>query len=170
MKFITVLLATCVFGDNGVVLGYKNGAENVRVITLVENPNSAGSQIFIEKQISMDNNKITAVSDIFTGATVGRYYHEGWCGSLEKTAKRVSNLNVTLSSGIYAFGEGANGAPCTYGTLIHIKWGFESIAPCTQLVIDVTNGSAIYVRATEQSGAVWGAWTQNRGDVMNKIL
>lgn len=156
----SITSALCAMGDNGIILGYINEGNHIDAVVIDKKPNEYGTQIFIKKQVSLSNNKLTSVSDIFTGATGGRYYHEGWCGSLEKTAKRVSNLNVTLSSGIYAFGEGANGAPCTYGTLIHIKWGFEYIAPCTQLVIDVTNGSAIYVRSTEQNGAVWGAWTR----------
>ncbi|NMA82444.1 MAG: hypothetical protein GX962_01115, partial [Epulopiscium sp.] len=139
----------CVFGDNGVVLGYKNGAENVRVITLVENPNSAGSQIFIEKQISMDNNKITSVSDIFTSGSTGRYYHEGWCGSVESTAKRISNLNVFYDSGWYAYSSGSNGAPSDWGVVLHLKWNENDFI---QIAFDFAN--TMYQRAW-----VNGSWT-----------
>lgn len=143
----------CVFGDNGVVLGYKNGAENVSVITLAENPNSAGTQIFIEKQVSFSNNKLTSVSDIFTGATVGRYFHQGWCGSVESTAKRISNLNVFYDSGWYAYGSGSNGAPSDWGVVLHFKWNENDFI---QIAFDFAN--TMYQRAWVNGG--WTNWTQ----------
>ncbi|MGG7057616.1 phage tail spike protein [Clostridium tertium] len=149
------------FGDNGIMLGYKNGAEKIKVLDIAETPNAEGNQVFIYKPLSMFGNTIEFVSNIYTGST-GRYFHEGWCGSIERSAKRISNLNVTLASGLYGFGEGANGAPCQYGTLIHIKWGGEDIAPCTQLALDVTGaGAVIYVRTTTNNGAYWSAWVQH---------
>lgn len=148
----------CAFGDNGVILGYKNGSEKIKVFEIDETANEYGIQAYIMKNLSLANNKIVGVSDIFKGDTTGRYFHEGWCGTIEKTAKRISNLNVSLDTGLYAFGEGANGAPVTYGTLIHIKWNAENIAVCSQIVMDVTNNGDMYVRSTTSNGAMWGAW------------
>lgn len=146
------------FGDNGIMLGYKNGAEKIKVLDIAETPNAEGNQVFIYKPLSMYGNTIKFVSDIYAGNTGGRYHNDNWCGSIEKTAKRISNLNVSMTTGLYGFSSGANGAPCTYGTLLHIKWGGEDIAPCTQMAFDVTNNGATFVRGTEQNGAVWGAW------------
>ena len=139
----------CEYGDNGIVLGYKNGTERVSVLQILEAPNNYGTQAFLSKQLSMLGNKITSVSDIFTGADSGRYYHPGWCGSIESIAKRISNLNVMYDSGWYAFSSGSNGAPCNYGVMLHFKWGSSDFI---QIVFDFANN--MYQRAW-----VNGAWT-----------
>lgn len=146
-------------GDNGMMLGYKVGEEKVKVLEIAETPNSEGNQVFIYKPLSMYGNTIKFVSDIYTGNTGGRYYHPGWCGSIEKVAKRVSNLNVSYDSGWYAFSRGTNGAPCDYGTLLHLKWGGEDPTDCTQLCIEVNTGR-LFTRSTINNGAYWSSWVE----------
>lgn len=146
-------------GDNGMMLGYKVGEEKVKVLEIAETPNAEGNQVFIYKPLSMYGNTIKFVSDIYTGNTGGRYYHPGWCGSIEKVAKRVSNLNVSYDSGWYAFSRGTNGAPCDYGTLLHLKWGGEDPTDCTQLCIEVNTGR-LFTRSTINNGAYWSSWVE----------
>lgn len=141
------------FGNDGIALGYKNGAEKVNVIEVFETPNETGTQVFINKQMSMLGNNITSVNEIFRYASSGRYYHEGWCGSIEATAKRISNLNVFLDSGWYAYSDGANGAPSNYGIVLHFKWNSGDFV---QIAFDFAN--TMYQRAWV-NGA-WTSWTQ----------
>lgn len=149
----TVSNHIAIMGNNGVMLGYKNGSNTVPVLEISEVPNSEGNQVFIYKPLSMFGNTIKFASDIFTGNTTGRYFHEGWCGSIEKTAKRVSNLNVFYDSGWYAFGSGTNGAPTGYGVCLHIKWGESDFA---QLVLGTDN--KIYTRWWVNEA--WTGWVQ----------
>ena len=141
----------CFFGDKGIVLGYKNGANAVNVIEVYETPNTYGSQVFISKQLSMLGEKITSVSDIYTGTSTGRYYNEDWCGSINKQAKRISNLNVFYDSGWYGFSIGSNGAPTNYGILLHLKWNDTDFI---QVVYDFSNN--MYQRAYVNSA--WTSW------------
>jgi len=143
----------CEFGDNGILLGYKSGSERVTAIDISEFPNQYGSQIKIHKQISLLNNNITSVNDIYRHADSGRYYHDGWCGSIEATAKRISNLNTFFDSGWYGFGEGANGAPVTWGVLLHTKLSSNDFS---QLVIGTDN--KMYTRWWVNNG--WTGWVQ----------
>lgn len=155
----TVSEQIAIFGDTGVNLGYKDGANNVSVVTINETPNAEGNQVFIYKPLSMFGNTIKFASDIFTGNTTGRYLHEGWCGTIQKIAKRVSNLNVSYESGWYAFSSGTNGAPCNYGVMLNIKWGDADIADGAQLVIEIGTGR-LFTRATTNNGANWSAWVE----------
>ena len=149
----TVSEQIAIFGDTGVNLGYKDGANNVSVVTINETPNAEGNQVFIYKPLSMFGNTIKFASDIFAGNTTVRYLHEGWVGSIEKIAKKVSNLNVFYDSGWYAFGSGTNGAPCSYGVCLHIKWGESDFA---QLVLGTDN--KIYTRWWVNEA--WTGWVQ----------
>lgn len=146
------------FGDNGVMLGYKAGTEKVTALDISETPNSEGNQVFIYKPLSMYGNTIKYVPNIYTGST-GRYFHEGWNGSIEKVAKRISNLNLTMETGLYSFSKGSNGAPCDYGTLVHIKWTIGDIADCSQLVIELLTGR-LFVRVTNQDASMWIVWQE----------
>lgn len=137
------------FGDNGVMLGYMSGAEKVKVLELAETVGEGGIQAMFYKNLSMAGNKILGVSDIFTGTTSHRYHHAGWCGSIEATAKRISNLNVYYESGWYAYSSGSQGAPSSYGVMLHLKWGETDFA---QIAFDFANN--MYQRAW-----VNGAWT-----------
>ena len=141
------------FGDNGVMLGYMSGAEKVKVIELAETVGEGGIQAMFYKNLSMAGNKILGVSDIFTGTTSHRYHHAGWCGSIEATAKRISNLNVYYESGWYAYSSGSQGAPSSYGVMLHLKWGETDFA---QIAFDFANN--MYQRAWV-NGA-WTNWTQ----------
>ena len=105
----------------------------------------------------MQDQKIVSVPDIYVGSTGTRYYHEDWVGSIEKIAKRISNLNVLYDTGVYSFSNGSNGAPCQYGTLIHIKWG--SSGDASQLVIELVTGK-LFTRATSHDVSSWSAWTE----------
>ncbi|MGG7142489.1 phage tail spike protein [Clostridium nigeriense] len=139
------------FGDNGVLLGYKAGAERVTTIEITETPNSEGNQVFIYKPLSMYGNTIKYVKDIYTGNALGRYFHEGWCGSIEATAKRISNLNIYYDSGWYAYSIGSQGAPSNYGVVLHFKWGESDFV---QIAFDFANN--MYQRAWV-NGA-WASW------------
>lgn len=143
----------CMFGDNGVILGYKNGDERVTVFEISEAPNQYGTQAYINKQLSMTGKKITSVDDIYRYADNTRYLHEGWVGSIEKTAKRVSNLNVFYDSGWYGFGEGTNGAPVGWGVCLHIKLSESDFA---QLVLGTDN--KMYTRWWVNNN--WTDWVQ----------
>lgn len=155
----TVTNHLAIIGDNGVMLGYNVAGSRINAIVIDETPNAQGNQIFIQKPLSMENNTIKYVPNIFTGDTGYRYLHEGWSGSIEKQAKRISNLNVSYSSGWYAFGSGANGAPCNYGTLLHLRWGSGDPTDCTQLVIEVGSGR-LFTRTTTDNGSYWSAWVE----------
>ncbi|MDU7085925.1 MAG: phage tail spike protein [Clostridium sp.] len=141
------------FGDNGVMLGYMSGAEKVKVLELAETVGEGGIQAMFYKNLSMSGNKILGVSDIFTGTTAHRYHHAGWCGSVEATAKRISNLNVYYESGWYAYSSGSQGAPSSYGVVLHLKWGETDFI---QIAFDFSN--TMYQRAWV-NGA-WTNWTQ----------
>lgn len=145
--------ALAIFGDNGTMLGYLNGAEKVKVLEVVEAVGEAGVQAYLYKNLSMAGNKILGVSDIFTGTTAHRYHHAGWCGSIEATAKRISNLNVYYESGWYAYSNGSQGAPSSYGVVLHLKWGETDFV---QIAFDFAN--TMYQRAWV-NGA-WTNWTQ----------
>lgn len=155
----TVTNHLAIIGDNGVMLGYNVAGTRINAIVIDETPNTQGNQVFIQKPLSMENNPIKFVPDIFTGNTGYRYLHEGWAGSIEKQAKRISNLNVTYSSGWYAFGSGANGAPCSYGVLLHFKWGSGDPTDCAQLVIEIGTGR-LFTRTTTDNGAYWSSWVE----------
>lgn len=139
----------CEFGDNGMIFGYKNGNDRVNVFEFGEETNEYGAQFYIYKQLSMTGKRLTSVDEIYKSGNSIRYLHEGWVGSIEKTAKRISNLNVYYDSGWYAYGEGANGAPSNYGIVLHFKWGETDFV---QLAMDFAN--TMYQRAW-----VNGAWT-----------
>lgn len=141
------------FGDNGTMLGYLSGAEKVKVLELAEAVGEAGVQAYLYKNLSMAGNKILGVSDIFTGTTSHRYHHSGWCGSIEATAKRISNLNVFYDSGWYAYSAGSNGAPSNYGVILHLKWGETDFV---QIAFDFAN--TMYQRAWVNG--TWTNWTQ----------
>lgn len=147
----------CSFGDNGLVFGYREGDSNTIAMQINETAGSSGSNIYMMKQMSMQDQKIVSVPDIYVGSTRTKYYHEGWVGSIEKIAKRISNLNVLYDTGVYSFSNGSNGAPCQYGTLIHIKWG--SSGDASQLVIELVTGK-LFTRATSHDVSSWSAWTE----------
>lgn len=148
-----------VFGGNGLLIGYKTSTDKVTVFEISEQPNTENTQVFLYRPLSMFGNNIKYVPNIYTGNTTGRYYHEGWNGSIEKVAKRISNLNLTIETGLYSFTKGAQGAPCDYGTLVHIKWTSGDIADCSQLVIELITGK-LYTRATNQDASMWIAWQE----------
>lgn len=114
--------------------------------------NFKGIQLLDNIRVSPTSNMF--VSNLFAGTNIegnpaGKYYHNGWCGSIEGTAKRISNLNVFLDSGWYSYSDGANGAPSNYGILLHFKWNSEDFL---QIAFDFAN--TMYQRAW-----VNGAWT-----------
>lgn len=144
----------CVFGDNGVILGYKNGDERVTVFQVTENQSEYGTQAYINKQLSMTGKKIISVDDIYRYADNTRYLHEGWVGSVEKTVKRISNLNVLYDSGWYGFATGANGSPVPYwGVMLHLKLTEDDFM---QLVIGTNN--KLYTRCWVNNA--WSSWAE----------
>lgn len=135
------------FGDNGVMLGYMEGNTKVKAIEVYEKANQY--KVLINKPLSLQNNPIYGVPNIYTDYGSFRYMNESWCGSIEATAKRISNLNVFYDSGWYAYSNGANGAPSSYGIMLHFKWNTEDFI---QIAFDFAN--TMYQRAW-----VNGAWT-----------
>lgn len=114
--------------------------------------NFKGIQLLDDVRVSSD--KDLFVENVYRGTTAegtkfGRYYNNTWCGSIEATAKRISNLNVFYDSGWYAYSNGANGAPSSYGIMLHFKWNTEDFI---QIAFDFAN--TMYQRAW-----VNGAWT-----------
>ncbi|MDU1566409.1 MAG: phage tail spike protein [Clostridium sp.] len=114
--------------------------------------NFKGIQLLDDVRVSSD--KDLFVENVYRGTTTegtkfGRYYNNTWCGSIEATAKRISNLNVFYDSGWYAYSNGANGAPSSYGIMLHFKWNTEDFI---QIAFDFAN--TMYQRAW-----VNGAWT-----------
>lgn len=143
-----------IYGDNGIHLGYKNGSEYVTVMQIEETPGSSGSQVMMYKQLSMLGNNILSVPEIYTDTGAGRYLHEGWTGSVEKTAKRISNLSAFLDSGWYAYASGSNGSPpANWGTLLHLKLNSETF---TQLAIGTNN--TLYTRSW--TNGAWNNWVE----------
>lgn len=140
------------FGDNGVSLGYKIGETNSTAIQIKEEADSLGSKITAFEHLNMNGNDIRFVPNIYN-STNGKYYHDGWCGSIESTTKRISNLNSFLDSGWYGFGNGSNGAPTTWGVLLHLKLSSSDFG---QLVLGTDN--KIYTRWWVNNG--WTAWVQ----------
>lgn len=118
--------------------------------------NFKGIQLLDDVRVTSSANMF--VSNLYAGTNTegnpaGRYYHNGWCGSIEATAKRISNLNVFLDSGWYAYSDGANGAPSNYGIVLHFKWNTEDFI---QIAFDFAN--TMYQRSWV-NGA-WTNWTQ----------
>lgn len=140
------------FGDNGLALGYIDGVANTVAIKINQVADANGNKITVFDQMSMNGNAIRLVPNIYN-SNGGRYYHDGWCGSIEAIAKRISNLNTFFNSGWYAFGGGSNGAPCEFGMLLHFKWSPTDFA---QLVIGTDN--KIYTRWWVNNG--WTGWVQ----------
>lgn len=147
-----------IFGDNGINLGYKVGETNSTALQITETPSSNGSRITAFEQLSMNGNAIKFVSDIFNSSGT-KYYHDGWCGSITKDVKRISNLNVAYDSGWYGFSDNSNGAPCQYGVLLHLKWGVGNDLDSAQLAIELGTGK-LFTRATYNNGATWSAWVE----------
>lgn len=139
------------FGDNGVMLGYMEGNTKVKAIEVYENANQY--KVLINKPLSLQNNPIYGVPNIYTDYGSFRYMNESWCGSIEATARRISNLNVYYSSGWYSYSSGSQGAPSDYGVLLHLKWGESDFV---QIAFDFAN--SMYQRAW--INGAWTSWTQ----------
>ncbi|MGV2685130.1 hypothetical protein GNF82_12095 [Clostridium perfringens] len=87
-------------------------------------------------------------------------YHNGNNGEIGIASKRISNLNPFMASGWYSFSTGTNGAPCSYGTLLHIAWNewrgkADPESDFTQVVFDLGN-TAIYRRNWVNNS--WKGW------------
>ncbi len=138
------------YGNDGVSLGYMEGAEYIRGLHIVEYPDQYGNQIYVNKQLSMNGKNIRQLNDAYTQNTK-RYLHEGWCGKTEISATRISNLNYHLDSGWYSFGSDAAGRPCDWGVLLHFKCFGSDFA---QIVFGTDN--IIYLRWWVNNG--WKSW------------
>lgn len=119
--------------------------------------NFKGVQFYDNIRVSSRVNMF--VSNLYAGTTsvgepAGRYYHNGWCGSIEGTAKRISNLNVFYDSGWYGFATGSNGSPVQYwGVMLHLKLTDNDFM---QLVIGTDN--KMYTRCWVNNA--WQSWVQ----------
>jgi phage minor structural protein len=140
-----------IFGDNGVMIGYMEGTTKVKAIEVYEQTNEY--KVLMHKSVSMQNNSIYYVPNIYTDNGSFRYMNESWCGSIEATARRISNLNVYYSSGWYSYSSGSQGAPSDYGVLLHLKWGESDFV---QIAFDFAN--SMYQRAW--INGAWTSWTQ----------
>lgn len=119
-------------------------------VALKDNMDIWGTKgVYILDNLFFNDKIIKRATDIYAGNGINRYLHEGWVGSIEKTAKRISNLNVYYDSGWYAYSTGSQGAPSGYGVMLHLKWGESDFV---QLAMDFANN--MYQRAW-----VNGAWT-----------
>lgn len=123
-------------------------------VALKDNMDIWGTKgVYILDNLFFNDKIIKRATDIYAGNGINRYLHEGWVGSIEKTAKRVSNLNVFYDSGWYGFANGTNGAPVDWGVCLHIKL---SESDFVQLVLGTDN--KIYTRWWVNNN--WTDWVQ----------
>lgn len=123
-------------------------------VALKDNMDIWGTKgVYILDNLFFNDKIIKRATDIYAGNGINRYLHEGWVGSIEKTAKRVSNLNVFYDSGWYGFANGTNGAPVDWGVCLHIKL---SESDFVQLVLGTDN--KIYTRWWVNNN--WMDWVQ----------
>lgn len=140
-----------IFGEDNISLGYKSAGSKYTILRLNETADAQGNQAIFLKNLSMDSNKIFNANEIYRGSTTGRYFHNGWCGSIEAEARRVSNLNVFYDSGWYGWYSGTNGAPEGYGLMLHLKLNADDFC---QVAFGINN--TFYTRW--YANHAWTSW------------
>lgn len=157
------ILATVLDGtDNGITIGGTSKAEYISFgytdsEALEQDTNASFNTMF---NLDLKNNKVGFFRQVnFNNELVyikrGDYLYKAITeydvGSVEKTAKRISNLNVLYDSGWYAYSTGSQGAPSDYGVMLHLKWGESDFI---QIAFDFANN--MYQRAWVNGG--WTSW------------
>ena len=94
------------YGDNGLMLGYKNGNSNVTALQIDE---SSDAIFFMSKLRDHKGGQSFEV--------LSRYKH----GSVEKFAPRITNMNAYLDSGWYSFGTDCSGTPTGWGIMLTFR-------------------------------------------------
>ncbi len=150
-------------GDNGIVLGGTNKAEYLGFgytdSDALESGTSSSFNIMfmmhLKKKLMVFYEQVQFTKSV----KINRdgYLYEALTtydvGSVEKVAKRISNLNVFYSSGWYAYSRGSNGAPSDYGVVLHLKWNDSDFI---QIAFDFANN--MYQRAYVNDH--WTNWKQ----------
>jgi hypothetical protein len=140
-----------IFGEDNISLGYKSAGSKYTILELNESADAQGNQAIFFKNLSMNSNKIFNANEIYRGSTTGRYFHDGWCGSIEAEARRVSNLNVFYDSGWYGWYSGTSGAPEGYGLMLHLKLNADDFC---QVAFGINN--TFYTRW--YANHAWTSW------------
>ena len=141
-----------IFGEDNISLGYKSAGSKYTILELNESADAQGNQAIFLKNLSMNSNKIFNANEIYRGSTTtGRYFHNGWCGSIEAEARRVSNLNVFYDSGWYGWYSGTSGAPEGYGLMLHLKLNADDFC---QVAFGINN--TFYTRW--YANHAWTSW------------
>lgn len=133
----------CIMGDNGLLLGYKEGDSYTSSINIDEST----------KNIDFYGN-MRDVKNGYAYNVMTRLNH----GSVEKFAPRITNMNAYLDSGWYSFGSDCAGTPTTWGIMITIR-AFSS--DMCQIVHGTNN--VLYIRWYVVAGGVgnytpWKQW------------
>ena len=127
----------CLYGDDGISLGYKNGTSMTPSFQITKTSGSTGSQIWLYKR--------TNAAGISMSGSLNMQNHNieniGNIGQVDKFALRISDLNSYLKSGWYCFGEGSNHAPCNWGILLQFR-AFST--DMCQIVF--STGNIMYIR------------------------
>ncbi|MDY3359782.1 MAG: hypothetical protein SOY04_05185, partial [Clostridium celatum] len=93
----------CIMGDNGLILGYKEGDSYTTALSIDES----------SKNVDLYGNA-RDVKDGYAYEIMSRKKY----GSVEKFAPRINNMNAYLDSGWYSFGTDCAGAPTGWGILL----------------------------------------------------
>lgn len=103
-----------IFGDNGVKIGYKNGADYNSLLEVSEALDSENCKVRVGHTLNMQGFSIKNVNQF--------YYSTGdIIGSVKGVATRVSNLNTFFESGWYACGSDCINTPEPWGVVHHFK-------------------------------------------------
>ena len=150
-------------GDNGIVLGGTNKAEYLGFGYTDSDALEAGTSSSFNIMFMMHlKKKLMAFYEQVQFTKSVKISREGYLyealttydiGSVEKMAKRISNLNVFYDSGWYAYSKGSNGSPSEYGIVLHFKWNATDFI---QIAFDFENN--IYQRAYVNNH--WINWKQ----------
>lgn len=140
-----------IFGDNGVKIGYKNGADYNSLLEVSEALDSENCKVRLGHTLNMQGFSIKNVNQF--------YYNTGdIIGAVKGVATRITNLNSHLDSGWYSYSSNASGYPTghPYGVVLHIKWTAGS-GDFYQLLISLTE-SKLFTRVWANNA--WSGWVE----------
>lgn len=132
----------CIMGDNGLILGYKEGDSYTTALSIDES----------SKNVDLYGNA-RDVKDGYAYEIMSRKKY----GSVEKFAPRINNLNTYLDSGWYSFGSDCVGAPTSWGILLT----FRAFGKDMCQIVHGTN-NVLYIRwyVVTSAGGSYTSWKQ----------
>ena len=129
----------CIMGDNGLLLGYKEGESYTSSINIDEST----------KNIDFYGN-MRDVKNGYAYNVMTRLNH----GSVEKFAPRITNMNAYLDSGWYSFGSDCSGTPTGWGIMLT----FRAFSTDMCQIVHGTN-NVLYIRwYINGSYTSWKQW------------